>query len=148
MWVLDVLQPEASGGTAGICDWRVQKHCPGNWRWPMGGIMLSLLLRALHPPLCSPFIRRTAKASRSPQERKVRKTRDMGPADPLIAVNAGSSTVGVCPRKSKVLRHRWDTGPAPGVSFLHSPWEIPHWPGPAQSCGLRLRSGMLVERPG
>ena len=84
MWVLDVSQPEARGDAAGICHWQGTKVPPRDWGWPGGGFMLSPLLRVLHPPLCSPVLRTTARATTPSPGGEGGEDEGHGPADPVL----------------------------------------------------------------
>lgn len=117
-----------------------QRHRPGTW----DGIMLSLLVRALHPPQCSPFVRRKPESSNHPQEGKVGKTRARGPANPTLCCGSGSQ--GARGAKTQV-DHRPVRKSQGSVSFIPLGADNIGWIL-KQSCGLRLWAEMLVESLG
>lgn len=122
MWVLDVSQPEASGGTAGIS---LDKGTAWDLGW-LGEASCYLFLR-------EPFIHlrvlyssgKQPEPSHRPLEGQVGTTRARGPAHPTLCEQWQLHKWGAAPRGQKVLRqagHRPVRGSVTGVRCLHSPW--------------------------
>lgn len=98
--------------------------------------MLSLLVRALHSPQSHRTFSRKCRRGRQSHR----------PHHPAPAVTLVPPPLEAAPRESKALRHRWGTGLAPGVSFLHAPWGS--WLDPEAVLWAEAESGMPVEKPG
>lgn len=111
---------------------RRQRHCPGSGR---GLWEASYCLSLCESPSSTSVFSTQQENSQShvpSPGREGEEDEDHRPADhslPLTPAAPRGGGRGASPRESKVLRHGWVTGLALGVSFLHSPWEIPPWPG-------------------